>query len=149
MSLSEQLLADMKSAMRAGEAGKRRLETIRFLRSAIKNAEIDKRAPLTDEEILGLVQKQVKQLRDSAEEFERGNRPDLVAKAREELEILAGYLPQQMTEEEIRELTRTVIQEVGATEPKDMGKVMGPLMARTKGRADGKLVNQIVREFLS
>lgn len=149
MGLNEQLLEDMKAAMKAGEPGKRRLETIRFLRSALKNAEIDKRAPLTEEEILGMVLKQVKQLRDSADEFQKAGRDDLVEKAQAEIVILSDYLPQQMTEEELRELARSVINKVGATGPKDMGKVMGPIVAATRGRADGKLVNQIVRELLS
>ncbi|HEY8346626.1 MAG TPA: GatB/YqeY domain-containing protein [Symbiobacteriaceae bacterium] len=148
MSLSQRLMDDMKAAMKAGPAGKVRLETIRMLRAAIKNAEIAKRAPLTEEEILDVIAKQVKQIKDSLAEFERGGRPDLVAKAQAELEILSGYLPEQLSEEEIRDLARQVIAEVGAQDLRDMGKVMGPMMARTKGRADGKLVNRIVRELL-
>lgn len=148
MGLSERLTEDMKLAMKAGPDGKLRLEVIRFLRSAMKNVEIDKKAPLTDDDILGIISKQVKQLRDSVEEFRRGAREDLVAKAHAEIEVLSGYLPQQMTEAEVRETARQVIAEVGAQGPKDMGKVMGPLVARTKGRADGKLVNQVVRELL-
>lgn len=148
MSLAERLTEEMKAAMKAGAEGKVRLEVIRFLRSAIKNAEIDKHAPLSDEDILGIIAKQVKQLKDSQVEFEKGNRQDLVAKAQAEVEVLSGYLPQQMSEEEIRELARQIVAEVGAQGPKDMGKVMGPMVTRTKGRADGKLVNQAVRELL-
>jgi uncharacterized protein YqeY len=148
VSLSERLTEDMKAAMRAGAEGKVRLEVIRFLRAALKNAEIEKKAPLTDDEILGVITKQVKQLKDSIAEFEKGGRADLVAKAQAELEVLSAYLPQPLSEEEIRELARQIIAEVGAQGPKDMGKVMGPLVARTKGRADGKLVNQIVKELL-
>ena len=149
MGLSELLTEDMKVAMKAGPASKVRLDTIRFLKAALKNLEIDKKAPLAEEEILGVITKQVKQLKDSIEEFERGSRQDLVAKAQAEVEILSGYLPQQMSEAEVRDLVKQVIAEVGAQGPKDMGKVMGQLVPRTKGRADGKLVNQIVKELLS
>jgi uncharacterized protein YqeY len=148
MSLSERLTEDMKAAMKAGPAGKLRLDTIRFIKAALKNAEIDKKAPLTDEDILGVITKQVKQLKDSIAEFEKGGRQDLVEKAQAELEVLTSYLPQPLSADEVRELARQVIAEVGAQGPKDMGKVMGPLVARTKGRADGKLVNQIVKELL-
>lgn len=148
MGLSQRLTEDMKAAMKAGPAGKARLETIRYLRAMLKNAEIEKQAPLTDEEIIGVITKQVKQLGDSIAEFQKGGRSDLVAKAQAELEVLRGYLPEQMTEDEIRNLARQVIAEVGAAGPRDMGKVMGPMMARTKGRADGKLVSQIVKELL-
>lgn len=148
MGLNERLTEDMKAAMKAGPAGKQRLETIRYLRSLLKNAEIDKKAPLTDEDILGVITKQVKQLRDSIAEFEKAGRNDLVEKARAEIAVLSEYLPAQMTEDEVRELARQIIADVGAKGPKDMGKVMGPLIARTKGRADGRMVQQIVRELL-
>ncbi|HYF79657.1 MAG TPA: GatB/YqeY domain-containing protein [Symbiobacteriaceae bacterium] len=148
MSLNERLTEDMKAAMKAGPAGKVRLDTIRFLKAALKNVEIDKKGPLTDEDILGVITKQVKQLKDSIEEFEKAGRTDLVDKAKAEVEVLSGYLPAQMSAEEVRELARQIVAEVGAQGPKDMGKVMGPLVARTKGRADGKLVQQIVKELL-
>lgn len=148
MGLSERLIEDMKVAMKAGSEGKIRLEAIRFLRSAIKNVEIDTQAPLTDEDILGIIIKQVKQLRDSSEEFAKGGRQDLISKANAEIKVLSAYLPEQMSESELRELARQVITEVGASGPKDMGKVMGPLVSRTKGKADGKLVNQVVKELL-
>lgn len=149
MELSTRLTEDMKAAMKAGPEGKARLEVIRFLRAAMKYVEIDRHAPLTDEDILGIIAKQVKQLKDSMAEFEKGGRSDLIAKAQAEVDVLSGYLPEQMDEAELRELVRQVIAEVGAQGPKDMGKVMGPLVTRTKGRADGKLVNQIVRELLA
>lgn len=148
MGLNERLTEDMKAAMKAGPEGKVRLDAIRFLRAAMKNAEIDKKAPLTDEDILGIITKQVKQLKDSIVEFEKGGRSDLVAKAQAEVQVFSAYLPEQMSEDEIRELARQIVAEVGAQGPKDMGKVMGPLVARTKGRADGKLVNQVVKELL-
>lgn len=148
MGLSERLTEEMKAAMKAGPAGRQRLETIRFLRAALKNVEIDKKAPLTDDEVLGVIAKQVKQLRDSIVEFEKGGRQDLADKANTEIEILSSYLPEQMSEAEVRKLAQEIIAAVGAQAPRDMGKVMGPLVARTKGRADGKMVNQIVRELL-
>jgi uncharacterized protein len=148
MSLNERLTEDMKAAMKAGPEGKVRLNTIRFLKAALKNVEIDKKAPLTDDEIYAVIIKQVKQLKDSIVEFEKGGRQDLIAKAEAEVAVLSVYLPEQMSADEIRDLARQIIAEVGAQGPKDMGKVMGPLVARTKGRADGKLVNQIVKELL-
>ncbi|MEW8978418.1 MAG: GatB/YqeY domain-containing protein [Symbiobacterium sp.] len=148
MNLSERLTEDMKAAMKAGPAGKVRLETIRFLRAAIKNAEIEKHAPLSDDEILGIIQKQVKQLKESMADFERSSRKDLIERAQAEIDVLSDYLPKQLTADEVRDLARKVIAEVGAQSVKDMGKVMGPLMAQTRGRADGKMVQQIVRELL-
>jgi len=148
MNLNERLTEDMKAALKAGPAGKLRLETIRFLRAAIKNAEIEKHAPLSDDEILGIITKQVKQLRESLADFQRSNRQDLVEKAEAEIAILSEYLPKQLSADEVRDLARTVIAQVGAQGPKDMGKVMGPLMAQVRGRADGKMVQQIVKELL-
>jgi len=148
MNLNERLTEDMKAALKAGPAGKARLETIRFLRAAVKNAEIEKHAPLSDDEILGIIQKQVKQLKESMADFERSSRKDLIERAQAEIDVLSDYLPKQLTADEVRDLARKVIAEVGAQSVKDMGKVMGPLMAQTRGRADGKMVQQIVRELL-
>jgi len=148
MDLNERLTQDMKAALKAGPAGKVRLETIRFLRAAVKNAEIEKQAPLSDDEVLGIITKQVKQLRDSMADFQRSNRQDLIERAQAEIDVLSGYLPEQLSADEVRDLARKVIAQVGAQGPRDMGKVMGPLMAQTKGRADGKLVQQIVKELL-
>ncbi len=148
MNLNERLTQDMKAAMKAGPAGKVRLETIRFLRAAVKNAEIEKQAPLSDDEILGIITKQVKQLRDSLADFQRSNRQDLVERAEAEIAVLSAYLPEQLSADEVRDLARKVIAQVGAQSARDMGKVMGPLMAQARGRADGKMVQQIVRELL-
>lgn len=148
MGLNERLTEEMKAAMKAGPAGKVRLETIRFLRSAVKNAEIEKRTPLTDDEILGIITKQVKQLKDSMADFQKANRQDLIERAQAEIDVLSEYLPKQLSADEVRDLARKVIADVGAQGPKDMGKVMGPLVAQTKGRADGKMVQQIVKELL-
>ncbi len=148
MNLNERLTEDMKAAMKAGPAGRQRLETIRFLRAAIKNAEIEKHAPLSDDEILGIITKQVKQLRESLADFQRSGRQDLVEKTEAEIAVLSEYLPEQLSADEVRDLARKVIAQVGAQGARDMGKVMGPLMAQVRGRADGKMVQQIVKELL-
>jgi len=147
MSLKERLKEDMKAALKAKD--KEKLSVIRMLQALIKNAEIDKRGELTDEEIVSLLMKYAKQRRESIELYEKGGRQDLVEKERMELQIVESYLPKQMSEEEIRELVKKVIEEVGATSPKDMGKVMQAVMPKVKGRADGSVVNKIVRELLA
>lgn len=148
LSLKEKLIGDMKAAMKAKDEGKLRLTVIRMARAAIKNAEIDKKHDFDDAEVIDILAREVKMRRDAIPEFEKGNRPDAVAKLKEEIEILLDYLPQQLGAEEIRELAAQVIADVGAYGPKDLGKVMGALTPKTKGRTDGKLVNQIVRELL-
>ncbi|MDF2564370.1 MAG: hypothetical protein K0Q53_765 [Massilibacillus sp.] len=149
MSLKEQLTEDMKQAMKAKEAGKLRLSVIRMVRSAIKNVEIDSKKELAEEGVLDIVSKEVKMRRDSMEEFKKANRQDLVDQLEQEIAILLPYLPQQLTEAEVRALVSESVAASGATTPKDMGKVMALLMPKVKGRADGKLVNNIVRELLN
>ena len=146
MPLMEQLTADMKDAMKQGE--KERLSVIRLVRGAIRQAEIDGKKTLSDDEIIDVLTKEVKMRRDSIEEFERGGRTDLVDKTKSEIAILMPYLPAQLSPDEVQQLVETAVAEVGATTAKDMGKVMGVLMPRVKGRADGKLVNEIVRSLL-
>ena len=102
----------------------------------------------TEEEIAGVIAKEVKMRKDSIEEFKKGNRADLVEQAEQEVAVLMPYLPQQMSEDEVRQVVADTIAEVGAASPKEMGKVMSALMPKVKGRADGKLVNTIVRELL-
>lgn len=148
MSVNERLQEDMKQAMKDKEAGKFRLSVIRMVRSSIKNAEIDRRKELTDEEVLEILARELKLRRDAAEEFQKGNRPDLVENLEREIGILMEYMPAQLSAEEIRSLVIAAIAEVQAGSPKDMGKVMNKLMPAVKGRADGKLVNSIVRELL-
>ncbi|MGQ9666274.1 MAG: GatB/YqeY domain-containing protein [Anaerolineae bacterium] len=144
--LEQRINQDYMEAMRAGDA--LRKETLRFLRAAIKSAQIDKRAPLTEEEIWEIIKRQVKQRRESIEQFRKGNREDLAAKEEAELAIIESYLPAQLSRQEIEVLARQVIVEVGAAGPRDRGKVMGKLMPQVKGRADGRLVNEVVRELL-
>ena len=148
MSLKEKLTADMKEAMKAREEGRQRLGVIRLVRGAIRQQEIDGRRELDDEAVLSVISKEVKQRRDAIEEFQKGGRDDLVRQNEAEIAILMEYLPQQMTEDEVRSAVQEAIAATGASTPKDMGKVMKELMPKVKGRADGKLVNQIVRERL-
>lgn len=147
MSLKDRLMADMKEAMKAKQSD--RLSTIRQLRSAIKNKEIEKGQELDDDAVIGVIGTLVKQRREAAEMYSDNDRPELAAKEEAELEVLQGYLPAQLSEDEVRQIVAQVIAEVGAQSMKEMGKVMPQVMARTKGTADGKMVNQIVREQLS
>ena len=148
MSLKEKLTTDMKEAMKAREEGRQRLGVIRLVRGAIRQQEIDGQRELDDEAVLSVISKEVKQRRDAIEEFQKGGRDDLVRQNEAEIAILMEYLPQQMTEDEVRSAVQEAIAATGASTPKDMGKVMKELMPKVKGRADGKLVNQIVRERL-
>ena len=149
MSLKDKLTADMKDAMKARGAGKLRLSVIRLVRGAIRQQEIDGQKELSDEDVLGVISKEVKQRRDSIEDFQKGGRDDLVAEAEAEIAVLMEYLPQQLSEDEVRNLVKEAIAASGAASPKDMGKVMKELMPKVKGRADGKLVNEIVKELLA
>jgi len=149
MAIKDQLLTDMKAAMKEKEAGKLKLTTIRMARAAIKYIEIDKGKELNDEDVIEVLAKEVKQRRDSIEEYTKYNREDIVEQLNQEVSFLMNYLPKQLSLEEIRELAKEAVAQTGAQEPKDMGKVMGALMPKVKGKADGKAVNQIVREFLS
>ena len=148
MTLKDRLVEDMKVAMKAKEEGKVRLSVIRMARAAIKNAEIDKKIEFNDAQVIEVLAHQVKQRRDSLEVYENAGRPETVKALEEELVILMAYLPQQLSEGEIRQLVQETIASLGAQGPKDLGKVMGALSPKTKGRADGKLVNLIVREIL-
>lgn len=146
MGLSDQMMADLKDAMRNHQ--EIRLSTIRMARAAIINEQIEKRRPLEEAEVLSVLVRQVKQRRESIEEFGKGNRPDLVAKEQAEMEVLLGYMPQQMTREEIEQRARATVQQVGATGPNDFGKVMSKLAPELKGRADGKVISEVVRGLL-
>ena len=149
MLLKDRLVEDMKAAMKAKEEGKVRLSVIRMVRAAIKNTEIEKQTELTDDQVVEVLAREVKLRRDAIEEFSKADRLDKVRELEEEVAILMEYLPQQLTEDEIREMAKEIIAETGAQGLKDLGKVMGIISAKTKGRADGRFVNQIVRELLS
>lgn len=151
MSLKKQLLADLTAAMKAKEADK--LTVLRSLKTEIQKVEIAQRkgndVELTDEEVLGVLTKAAKQRKDSIEQFEAASRNDLADKEKFELGIIESYLPKQMSESEIRSLVEEIISKTGASSPSDMGKVMGTLMPKVKGKADGSIVNRIVRELLN
>jgi len=148
LSLKDRLIEDMKAAMKAKEEGKVKLSVIRMVRAAIKNAEIDKGIELDDAQVIEVIARELKIRRDAIEEFSKANRPEKVQELQKEIAILMEYLPEQLTEREIRDLAKEIIAETGAQSAKDLGKVMGAIMLKTKGRADGKVVNRIVRELL-
>lgn len=146
MGLEERLEQDYKQALRAGD--KDRISTLRMLRAAIIQKSKEKGGEVDEEAILGLLGTAAKQRKEAVEAYSRGGREDLSAKEQRELEIIQQYLPEPLSEEEIVARAEEIIAELGATSPKDMGKVMKVLMAEAKGRADGSLVNRIVKERL-
>ena len=147
MGLREKLREDLNAAMR--EVNVPRRSAIRLVISAINYADIEKRAPVDDDAILALIAKEARQHRESIEAFAAAKRDDLLPKERAELAVLDGYLPKQMTREELMGLASRIIAEVGAQGPGDRGKVMGRLMNEVKGKADGREVNAVVTELLS
>lgn len=170
MSLKDQLMQDLKEAMKTGDVTRK--ATIRLLRSAISSAELEKRSAfieverargvdiesltlddaqfaLTDEEVLAVIQKQAKQRRDSIAEFRKGGRDDLVAAEQAELAVIETYLPRQMTQDEVLAAARKAAAALGVSDMSGMGLLMKHLMAELKGRVDGRLVNEAVREILS
>ncbi len=146
MPIKSQLTEDMKNAMRERNAPRR--DTIRFLISAIHNEEIAKQGELDDDGVIQVLTRQAQQRRDSIDAFQKGNRQDLVEKEQSQLDIIMGYLPEQMSSEEVEVIVKRVLEEVGASGPQDMGKVMGKLMPQVRGKADGKLVSGMVNEML-
>ena len=151
MSLKTKLQDDLKAAMKAGD--KRKLAALRLTLSSVKIAETAEtratRGDLTDEELLAVLQTEVKRRRDSIAELETANRPELLADEKAELEALMEYLPKQLSREQIAETARAVIAAVGATGPAQMGPVMKQLTAQLKGQADGKLISEVVKELLA
>ncbi len=146
MRLKQQLQDDLKKAIR--DRDNVRKSTIRLALAAITNAEVQKRGDLDDAEVLAVLNREIKQRRESVEEYRKAGRMDLVAQEEAELEILLSYMPAQMSRDEIADKARQVIAEVGATGPAQMGDVMRRLMPAMKGRADGRVVNEVVRELL-
>lgn len=148
MTLTEQIQRDMTQAMKARE--ERRLSTLRMVKTALKNKEIEKRAPLDDKEALQVLATLIKQRKDSIEQFSKGGRQDLADKEQAEIAIIEGYLPRALGDEEITATVRAAIAEMGAPTMKDMGTVMKNVMAKFAGvRVDGKLVSDIVKRELS
>jgi len=142
----QRLLDDQKMAMKAGD--KLRLGVIRFLRSELKNAEIAKKGPLNEGEAVAIVQRELKRRKEAMLDYEKADRPALVKELKEEIEILSDYLPPQLSEDEIKEMVQSAITELGVFSKKEMGKLMGYLMPKVKGKADGSLVKKIVEELL-
>ncbi|MBP1930524.1 GatB/YqeY domain-containing protein [Ammoniphilus resinae] len=146
MSLVETLTGDMKQAMK--DKDKLKLSVIRMVKSSIKNEEINQGKELSEDQVLALLNRELKQRRDSLQEFEKAGREDLAEQSRAEMEVLLAYLPKQLEESEIRQIVQETIEQVGAASKKDLGKVMGALMPKVRGKADGSLVNRIVQELL-
>lgn len=146
MTLQAQFQADLKSAMLNKD--ELRKNVIRFTLAALKNAEIAKIGELTEAEAQAVLATEVKRRRDTIDELEKANRPDLLATEKAQLEVLLGYLPRQMSREEIAVVVRRVITETGASGPQAMGDVMKRLMPELKGKADGRMINEVVRELL-
>ena len=146
MDLKETLTDNYKQAMK--DRDKLKVSTIRMVLAGVKNEEIAKRGELTEEEFLTVLAREARKRKESIEEFGKGGRQDLVEKEERELSIIESYLPEQLSEDEVRDIIDRTIQEVGATSAGDLGKVMGKLMPLLKGKTDGKKVNQMVRERL-
>ena len=138
---------DFKTAFKSGDEVSKR--TLRMVMASIKLVEVEKGRALTDEEVLSILQKEIKSLRESISDAEKAGRDDLIAEAEPEIQILEQYTPQQLDEDEITELARQAIEEVGATSQQEMGKVMKVLMPRVQGRADGSNVSASVRTLLT
>ena len=146
MTMREKIEGDIIEAMRARDQA--RLDALRFLKSAIQAAEKSKGESLDDESVVQVISKQVNDRRESIRMFKEGNRDDLVAKESAELAVLEAYLPPQLSQEELDQLVRQVIEEVGATTVRDKGRVMGRLMPQVRGKSDGAVVNALVEEAL-
>jgi uncharacterized protein YqeY len=148
MSLSEQIQKDMIAAMKSKEEEK--LSTLRMMKAAVKNKEIDKRAPLDDKEVLAVLSTMIKQRKDSVEQFTKGNRPELAAKEAREITLIEGYMPKSAGEEEITAAVKATIAEMGSPTMKDMGTVMKAVMAKfVDVRVDGKIVSETVKRELA
>ena len=146
MSIKDKLQEALKEALKSGQT--LRKTTLRMALAAIKNAEVEARGDLEDDLVLNLLQKEVKARQETIESAKQANRPDLITKAEEEIAILGDFLPQPLSQEELRGLVEETIAETGASSIAEMGRVMGALMPKIRGKADGKEANQIVRELL-
>ncbi|HHM23521.1 MAG TPA: GatB/YqeY domain-containing protein [Bacteroidetes bacterium] len=147
MALLDKIQKDLQDAMKAGD--RTRLDVLRMLKAQLKNAEIEKGGPLSEEEELQALSTAIKRRRESMELYEKGGRTDLYEKEAREIEIIQSYMPKPLSDEELEEVVAKTIAEVGATSPRDMGKVMKEIMSRYRGRVDGKKVQNLVREKLS
>lgn len=146
MSLKDLLIQDLKSAMKDGNEVSK--TAIQMARSAVLQVEKDNKVTLDDDGIVEIIAKEVKKRMDTLPDFEKSGRVDLIDNLKAEIEVLKKYLPQQLSESEIEEIVREAISSTGATSAKDIGKVMQAIMPKTRGKADGKVINQIVKKFL-
>jgi uncharacterized protein YqeY len=146
MSLKERLLEDMKIAMRDKDTIKK--NAVQMVRAAVLQVEKDNKVSLDDDGVLEIIAKEVKKRRDSLSEFEKSGREDLIGTIKSEIEILLQYLPQQLTEEELEAIVRQAVKDTGASSPRDLGKIMQAVMPQVKGRADGKVINEIAKRIL-
>ncbi|WP_273160726.1 GatB/YqeY domain-containing protein [Filifactor alocis] len=146
MTLKDRLTNDLKEAMKNKEQVRKSVVTL--IRAGIKQCEVDNRQELTDEDIISLISKQLKQRKDALSDFEKANRIDLIEQTNQEIAILENYLPEQLDDVELKEIITKVVEEVGATSMKDMGKVMAKTISLVQGRADGKRINAMVKQIL-
>ena len=144
--IAQKIQEDLKTAVKAQD--KPRVSTLRMVLNALKNAELEEREELSDEKELAVIASYARKIKESIEEFKKAAREDLIAKEKTELAIVLSYLPEQMSDEDIRREAARVIDEIGAATPRDMGRVMGEMMKRFKGKVDGAAVNRIVSELL-
>ncbi|MBQ8941617.1 MAG: GatB/YqeY domain-containing protein [Firmicutes bacterium] len=147
MALKEQLFNDLKQAMKDKDTTKK--DIVQMVRAGVLQYEKDNKADANDEDVMAVITKEIKKLNDVLPDFTKAGRQDLIDEANAKIAILKAYLPEQMSEDAIKELIRQTVEETGAVSMKDMGKVMGAVSAKTKGRADNKLVSQLVKEILS
>ncbi len=147
MSLKEKMTTEMKEAMKSRD--QLRLDTLRMIISSIKNREIEKKDDLDDKEIISLLGTQIKQRKESIELYRKGGRDDLADKEEQEIAILKDYMPEELGEDELEKIIRSAIEDSGASSMADMGKVMKTVVPKTTGRADGKVVNEMVKKLLS
>ena len=147
MNLKDRLKQDLKDAMKAKDTNKR--DAIRAITTMIKQVEVDQRVSLNDDEVVKLIQKGVKQREDAIEQFKAGNRDDLVEKEQYQIDIFSSYLPKQLTDDELLAIVKDIIAKVGATSMKDMGKIMPKAKEQVGAKADGKRINQAVKQLLN
>ena len=147
LALKEKLMEDLKLSMKDKDTVRK--NTVQSVRAAIKQVEVDNRVELSDDDIIGVIAKEAKKRKDVLPEYEKSGRTDLIDELKREIEILMGYLPSQLSKEELGEIVKNAIAEVGASSMKDMGKIMANVMPNIKGRADGGMVNAIAKELLN
>lgn len=147
MTLKDKLAEDLKLSMKSKDTVRK--NTVQSVRAAVLQVEKDNKVTLDDEGVIEVIAKELKKRKDVLPDYEKSGRDDLIGDLKQEIEVLVGYLPSQLTKEELDEIVKKSIESVGATSIKDMGKIMADVLPKVKGRADGKMVNEIVRTYLS